>query len=79
MLALLPATATLVGIIVLAQIPSLRDTLGVLIVMAGVAIHRPAPEGPGERVSRSSSARRLLAGVDDPGVISGAGWKRLMR
>jgi inner membrane transporter RhtA len=44
MLALLPATATVVGIIVLAQIPSLRDTLGVLLVMAGVAIHRPAPE-----------------------------------
>lgn len=41
MLALLPATATVVGIIVLAQIPSLRDTLGVALVMAGVAIHRP--------------------------------------
>lgn len=41
MLALLPATATLVGIIVLAQIPSLRDTLGVALVMVGVAVHRP--------------------------------------
>src|SRR5271163_5137541 len=41
MLALLPATATVVGIIVLKQIPSLRDTLGVLMVMAGVAVHRP--------------------------------------
>jgi inner membrane transporter RhtA len=53
MLALLPATATLVGIIVLAQIPSLRDTLGVLMVMAGVAIHRPpAPDlQPAGRVS----------------------------
>jgi inner membrane transporter RhtA len=29
MLALLPATATVIGVIVLAQIPSLRDTLGV--------------------------------------------------
>jgi inner membrane transporter RhtA len=44
MLALLPATATVVGIIVLKQIPSLRDTLGVLMVMAGVAVHRPAPD-----------------------------------
>ena len=51
MLALLPATATLVGIVVLAQIPGFRDTLGVLIVMAGVAIHRPAPEAPRERAS----------------------------
>src|SRR5271168_3420910 len=41
MLALLPATATVVGIIVLAQIPSLRDMLGVALVMAGVAVHRP--------------------------------------
>ncbi len=41
MLALLPATATLVGIVVLAQIPSLRDTLGVALVMVGVAVHRP--------------------------------------
>jgi inner membrane transporter RhtA len=55
MLALLPATATLVGIVVLAQIPGLRDTLGVLLVMAGVAIHRPAPEGPSEPVSGSHS------------------------
>jgi inner membrane transporter RhtA len=45
MLALLPATATLVGIVVLRQIPSLRDTLGVALVMAGVAIHRPAAQG----------------------------------
>jgi inner membrane transporter RhtA len=55
MLALLPATATLVGIVVLAQIPSLRDTLGVIMVMAGVAVHRPpTPDSaPGEQVSRA--------------------------
>jgi inner membrane transporter RhtA len=41
MLALPPATATVVEIVVLAQIPSLKDSLGVLLVMAGVAIHRP--------------------------------------
>jgi inner membrane transporter RhtA len=53
MLALLPATATLIGVIVLAQIPSLRDTLGVALVMAGVAVHRPsaASSPPGPRVS----------------------------
>lgn len=43
LLALLPATATIIGAIVLAQIPSARDVLGVLTVMAGVALHRPAP------------------------------------
>jgi inner membrane transporter RhtA len=45
MLALLPATATVIGVIVLAQIPSVQDIAGVLLVMAGVAIHRPADVG----------------------------------
>jgi inner membrane transporter RhtA len=47
MLALLPATATLIGVMVLAQIPSGQDMIGVLLVMFGVAIHKPtAPETP---------------------------------
>ena len=54
MLALLPATATVVGIIVLAQIPSLRDTLGVALVMAGVAVHRPPS-------SHRFSARQVMS------------------
>jgi inner membrane transporter RhtA len=43
LLALLPATATVVGAAVLAQIPSLRDLGGLALVMAGVALHRPSP------------------------------------
>ena len=51
MLALLPATATIIGIIVLAQIPSLQDVIGVLLVMLGVAVHRPvAPTTPDEEI-----------------------------
>ena len=47
MLALLPATATMIGVMVLAQIPSGQDMIGVLLVMSGVAIHKPtAPEAP---------------------------------
>jgi inner membrane transporter RhtA len=42
MLALLPATATLIGIVVLRQIPSTLDMLGIALVIAGVALHRPA-------------------------------------
>jgi inner membrane transporter RhtA len=45
MLALLPATATLIGIIVLAQIPSVQDVAGIVLVMAGVALHKPANNG----------------------------------
>lgn len=41
LLALLPATATLIGVVVLAQIPSGQDVLGVLLVMFGVAVHKP--------------------------------------
>lgn len=42
LLALLPATATVVGAIVLGQIPTLKDIMGISLVMAGVAIHKPA-------------------------------------
>ncbi|MEM8688646.1 MAG: EamA family transporter [Pseudomonadota bacterium] len=42
LLALLPATATIIGVIVLRQIPSWVDCLGVILVMAGVAVHKPA-------------------------------------
>jgi inner membrane transporter RhtA len=44
LLSLLPATATIIGAIVLAQFPSLRDLVGIALVIAGVAIHKPAPE-----------------------------------
>ena len=42
MLALLPATATVIGAVVLAQVPSVRDLVGISLVMAGIALHRPA-------------------------------------
>jgi inner membrane transporter RhtA len=40
MVSLLPATAIAIGIIVLAQIPSVLELLGVALVIAGVAVHR---------------------------------------
>jgi inner membrane transporter RhtA len=42
LLALLPAAATVIAAIVLAQIPAPKDLLGVALVMLGVAIHKPA-------------------------------------
>lgn len=44
LLALLPATATIVAALVLAQIPSIKDLIGIALVMAGVALHKPAAE-----------------------------------
>lgn len=40
MVSLLPATATVVGIIVLAQFPSAIELAGVALVVGGVAVHR---------------------------------------
>lgn len=40
LVALLPATATVIGIVVLTQIPTAAEVLGVALVVAGVAVHQ---------------------------------------
>jgi inner membrane transporter RhtA len=40
--ALLPATATVIGVVVLRQLPTAVDLAGIGLVMAGVALHRQA-------------------------------------
>ena len=50
LVSLLPATATVIGVVVLAQVPSAAEAAGVMLVIAGVALHRapepaPAPAG----------------------------------
>ena len=42
MLTLLPASATIIGALVLGQIPSPREMTGIALVMAAMALHRPA-------------------------------------
>ncbi len=42
LVALLPATATLIGIVVLGQIPTIGELAGVALVVLGVAVHREA-------------------------------------
>lgn len=42
MLTLLPATSVVIGVIVLGQIPSAWECVGIALVIAGVAIHRSA-------------------------------------
>jgi inner membrane transporter RhtA len=46
MVSLLPATATVIGIVVLAQVPSWAEVGGVALVIGGVAIHRERSEEP---------------------------------
>jgi inner membrane transporter RhtA len=52
MVALLPAIATVVGIVVLAQIPTWVEIAGVALVVGGVALHRP----PNQSELRESAA-----------------------
>jgi inner membrane transporter RhtA len=40
LLALLPASAAVIGVVVLRQIPSVTEAVGILLVAAGVALHR---------------------------------------
>ena len=42
MLSVLPATATVIGIVVLRQLPSVAEFIGIALITAGVAIHRPS-------------------------------------
>ena len=69
MVSLLPATATVIGVVVLTQIPSTKELTGVALVIAGVALHRepPARHPQSARVERAgppapASARAGAAG-----------------
>jgi inner membrane transporter RhtA len=50
LVSLLPATATVIGIVVLGQLPNLQEAFGVALVVIGVAVHREAAEPPSARV-----------------------------
>jgi inner membrane transporter RhtA len=56
---LLPAVATVIGVVVLAQLPSALELCGIVLVMAGVALH----EAPGEL--QREPAPRLCFGHRD--------------
>ncbi len=53
MISLLPAFATVIGIVVLAQIPAWGEVAGVGLVVVGVAIHRQAPTALASRTEAS--------------------------
>ncbi|MQA74163.1 MAG: EamA family transporter [Solirubrobacterales bacterium] len=53
MVSLLPATATVIGIVVLGQVPTAKEALGVALVVAAVAVHRE--RGRGRDVSEATS------------------------
>ena len=49
LVSLLPATATVVGVVVLTQIPTTAEVAGVVLVVAGVAVHQEARSPDGGR------------------------------
>jgi inner membrane transporter RhtA len=68
MVSLLPATATVIGVAVLAQIPSTAELTGVALVIAGVALHREPPEpsprdAPAEPAAPPARASARAAGA----------------
>lgn len=60
MVSLLPATATVIGVVVLTQIPTIPEMVGVASVVAGVAVHR---EAAADAASRGSTA--AIGGHED--------------
>jgi inner membrane transporter RhtA len=60
MLSLLPASATIIGIVVLRQIPTLLEVAGILLVAGGVALHKEADALPRERSQPVKEARMLI-------------------
>jgi inner membrane transporter RhtA len=45
LVSLLPATATIIGVVVLRQVPSVIEIVGVVLVVVAVGIHRDAEAG----------------------------------
>ncbi len=65
MVSLLPATATVIGLIVLTQVPKAIEVVGVALVVGGVALHREALGSRGEDVpcTRSEGTHGPPAGT----------------
>ena len=62
MISLLPAIATIIGIVVLMQIPTRAEVLGVVLVAAGVALHREADAEAAQAVAPTVSGRPASSG-----------------
>jgi inner membrane transporter RhtA len=48
LVSLLPATAAIIGLLVLGQVPRIAEAAGIALVVAGVAVHREAPADAAE-------------------------------
>jgi inner membrane transporter RhtA len=69
MVSLLPATATVIGVIVLAQVPSWNELLGVALVIVGVAVHRERDPEVGSAAACSSTESEHSSPVGPQGSV----------
>jgi inner membrane transporter RhtA len=67
LLSLLPASATVIGIVVLRQIPGILEIGGVLLVAGGVALHQESETLPAKRAEKQASAEEMLPGAGNLG------------
>jgi inner membrane transporter RhtA len=71
LVSLLPATATVIGIVVLGQVPTAVDVAGVGLVVVGVALHRePAHDAAAGDRRQAAAASAVLT----PPACSGSRW-----
>jgi inner membrane transporter RhtA len=73
MVSLLPATATVVGLVVLAQVPSVAELASVAMVVAGVALHRGAGEGADRDLRRTRRYAVAESAVADSAAAAAGG------
>ncbi len=71
--ALLPATATVIGVVVLRQLPSTLDLVGVALVMGGIVLHRPQADEAQRDSAASLSPRPIRT---EPVTRSNRRWSR---
>ena len=63
LLSLLPASATVIGVVVLRQIPGILEIVGILLVVGGVALHQEAEALPGS-AKKKTSAEEMQQGAN---------------
>jgi inner membrane transporter RhtA len=71
LVALLPATATVIGIVVLTQVPALTEVAGIALIVAGVALHRPPAAPPS--AERDADEAIVVGGGVAPAVAVARG------
>jgi inner membrane transporter RhtA len=67
LLSLLPASATMIGVVVLRQIPGILEIGGVLPVAGGVALYQESETQPGKRAEKQAYAEEMLPGARNLG------------